>query len=144
MCAVSHVWWCTENMPNVFIRGTKTHVWSSNEINSIYVLGWYPDVYAKVTDCDKSSSSTPLTFCNIWSLCGLYSSEVCLSFVFPMLFPYSFSHSPHKLPSFLLSDIVHTLLFLASVSYLLTAMQYWQKYLWSKIHFKFHSMDIII
>lgn len=55
---------------------------------------------------------------------GLYSNEVCLSFVFPLLFPYSFSHSSHMLPSFLLSDIVHILLFLASVSYLLTAVQY--------------------
>jgi len=129
MYAVSHVWWCTENMPHIFIGGTKTHVRSSKEIYSIYVYGWYPDVYAKVTDCDTSSSSTPLTFCNIWSLCGLYSSEVCLSIVFPMLFPYSFLHFSHMLPSFLLSDIVHNLLFLASVSYLSTAVQYWQKYL---------------
>ena len=46
---------------------------------------------------------------------GLYSDEVCQSFVFPMLFPYSSSHSSHMLPSFLLSDMVHTVLFLASV-----------------------------
>jgi len=41
-----------------------------------------------------------------------------------MLFPYSFLHFSHMLPSFLLSDIVHNLLFLASVSYLSTAVQY--------------------
>jgi len=57
---------------------------------------------------------------------GLYSDEVCLSFVFPLIFPYSFSHSSHMLPSFLLNDIVLTLLFLASLSYLLTAVRYWQ------------------